>query len=80
MAKVEVRLPSLGDEAEGATVQFWHFEEGDEVDKDDDLVELATDKAVFNVPAPVSGVLKEIVASEGDVVKEGDLLAFLERR
>ena len=74
----EVRLPNLGDEVTEATVQFWHLEEGDSTQEGDDLVEMATDKAVFNVPSPVSGVIKEIVADEGDTVEVGGLLAIIE--
>ena len=74
----EVRLPNLGDEVTEATVQFWHQEEGDSVEEGDDLVEMATDKAVFNVPSPVSGVIKEIVADEGDTVEIGGLLTIIE--
>ena len=76
----EVRLPNLGDEVSKATVQFWHLEEGDSIQEGDDLVEMATDKAVFNVPSPVNGVIKEIVADEGDTVEVGGLLAIIEEQ
>jgi pyruvate/2-oxoglutarate dehydrogenase complex dihydrolipoamide acyltransferase (E2) component len=76
----EVRLPDLGDDAgDEATVSVWHFEEGDEVEEGDDLVEMTTDKATFNVPCPRSGILSEIVADEGETVKEGEVLAILEQ-
>jgi len=74
----EVRLPELGEEIEKAVVSFWYFKAGDRVKKDDDLVELATDKATFNVPAPIEGVLKEIRAKEGSEVKIGEILAVIE--
>ncbi len=75
----EVRLPDLGDDAgDEATVSVWHFEEGDEVGEGDDLVEMTTDKATFNVPSPKSGILSEILAEEGETVREGEILAVLE--
>jgi 2-oxoglutarate dehydrogenase E2 component (dihydrolipoamide succinyltransferase) len=77
--KVEVKLPELGkDAAHEATVSFFYPEVGDHVDKDDELVEMLTDKAAFNVPAPVSGTLVEIVARDNDVVKVGQTLAVIE--
>ena len=74
----EVKLPELGEEIEKAIVSFWYFKIGDPVEKDDDLVELATDKATFNVPAGESGCLKEICVKEGSEVKIGDVLAVIE--
>lgn len=75
----EVRLPDLGENAgEEATISTWHFEEGDEVHEGDELVEMTTDKATFNVPSPRPGILSEILAEEGDVVKVGETLAIIE--
>ena len=74
----EIKLPELGEGIEEAVVSFWHFSEGDNVNKDDDLVELATDKATFNVPSSASGVIKKIHRLEGVTVKVGDVLAELE--
>jgi len=75
----EVRLPDLGDGAgDEATVSVWHFEEGDEINEGDDLVEMTTDKATFNVPSPRQGILAEIFADEGEVIKTGEVLATIE--
>ena len=75
----EVKLPDMGDDAgEEAIVSTWHFEEGDEINEGDDLVEMTTDKATFNVPSPRQGILHEILAEEGDVVQVGEVLAVLE--
>lgn len=76
MAKVV--LPELGEGIEKATVSYWLIEVGKEVKEGDEIVEMATDKAVFNVPSPASGVLKEIVAQDGAEVKVGETLAILE--
>lgn len=74
----KITFPKLGEGIEEAVVSFWHFCEGDSVKKDEDLVELTTDKAIFNVPAPTSGVIKKIFSRVGDTVKIGDILAELE--
>lgn len=75
----ELRLPDLGEDAGNeATVTYWHFEDGDHVGQDEDLVEMSTDKAVFTVPSPVSGTILKTVVREGDKIKVGDLMATIE--
>lgn len=74
----EVKLPFLAEGVEEATVSYWHLSEGDAVDVEDDLLEMTTSKAAFNVPSPAAGVLVEIVVNEGDVVKVGDVLCIIE--
>ncbi len=76
MAKVI--LSELGEGAREATISYWHFEEGDKVEEGEDLVEIATDKSTFNVPAPCSGVLTEVYYEEGDIVTVGEVLANIE--
>ncbi|MEI6631484.1 MAG: lipoyl domain-containing protein [bacterium] len=76
MAKVV--LPELGEGIEKATVSYWYFKEGDRVKEKDDLVELATDKATFNLPSPCSGILLKIAISEGDPARPGDILAVIQ--
>jgi len=75
---VEVRLPLLAEDMGECAVTYWHVAEGDTVKEGDDLVEMETGKAVFNVPSPVAGMVKEILVSEGDVVKVGDVLCIIE--
>lgn len=76
---VEVKLPELGAEAgDEATVSFWIVQEGDEVAEGDDLVEMLTDKANFNVPSPCTGKVAKLAADENDVIKVGDLLCEIE--
>jgi pyruvate/2-oxoglutarate dehydrogenase complex dihydrolipoamide acyltransferase (E2) component len=78
--RVEVRLPELGEDAgKEATVSFWYVEDGGRVEKDADLVEMVTDKATFNVPAPASGMLKEVAVVEGDLVMVGQMMAVIEQ-
>lgn len=75
---MEVKLPFLAEGVEECTVTFWHVTVGDKVEKEDDLVEMETSKAIFNVPSPAGGIIKEILVSEGDVVKVGDTLCVIE--
>jgi len=76
---MDVKLPDLGDDAgDSAKVTFWYFKTGDEVKEGEDLVEMMTDKATFNVPSPASGKLKELRVAEGDEVNVGDVLGVLE--
>ena len=74
----KIILPELGEGIEEAVVSMWHFSEGQSVNEGDDLVELTTDKATFNVPSSASGVIKKILRPDGDTVKVGDALAELE--
>ena len=74
----KVTLPELGENINEATISYFHFQANDAVQEGDDLVELTTDKAVFNLPAPCSGVIKEIFFEEGDVVKVGETIATIE--
>ncbi|MHC4915929.1 MAG: lipoyl domain-containing protein [Planctomycetota bacterium] len=75
----DVSLPELGEDAgKEATISFWYVEEGGSVEKGQDLVEMVTDKATFNVPAPATGVLRQIKAVEGDKVEVGQLMAVIE--
>lgn len=77
--RTEVKLPELGEDAgKEATVSFWYVEEGGRIAKDEDLVEMVTDKATFNVPSPAGGVIKEIKSLEGDKVEVGQLMAIIE--
>lgn len=74
----KVALPELGEGIEKATVSYWYFKEGEKVNEKDDLVELTTDKATFNLPSPCSGTLLEILFHEGDAVNVGEVLAIIE--
>jgi pyruvate dehydrogenase E2 component (dihydrolipoamide acetyltransferase) len=75
---IDIKLPSLAEGVDKATVTYCHKSAGDSVKEGDDLIELVTDKATFNMPSPVSGVLKEVLVSEGDQVKVGQVVARIE--
>lgn len=74
----KVVMPELGEGIAKATVSYWYPQIGQFVKKDEDLVELTTDKATFNVPSPVSGKLLQIFANEGESVDIGAVLATIE--
>lgn len=74
---IEVTLPELSEGVKEATISYWHAEEGDKVEEGQDLVELTTDKATFNIPAPASGVLSEVFFEEGDTVEVGEALGII---
>ena len=75
---VKVVLPEVGEGIEKAPVSFWFFKEGEKVNEKDDLVELTTDKATFNLPSPAAGMLSEIVFHEGETVQPGEVLGAIE--
>jgi len=75
---IEVKVPMLPESVEDATIASWHKKPGDTVNRDENLVDLETDKVVLEVPAPTDGVLKEISADEGDTVLSGQVLALIE--
>jgi 2-oxoglutarate dehydrogenase E2 component (dihydrolipoamide succinyltransferase) len=74
----KVILPELGEGIEKATVSYWYCKVGDKVREKDDLVELATDKATFNLPSPCSGIVSEILFEEGSTVNIGEVLATID--
>lgn len=71
----EITLPPLAEGVDKAGVSYWHKSVGDNVKEGEDLVELVTDKATFNMPSPVAGVLKEIIIQEGDEANVGQVIA-----
>ncbi len=73
-----LKLPELGEGIEKATVACWHYKVGDRVTQDDDVVEVVTDKAVFNVVSGSSGILRGILVRDGQEVKIGEALAEIE--
>lgn len=77
--RVEFELPDIGavpnDEI---VVSFWHVEEDEEFVEGNDLLEVSTHKATFNIPATNTGKLIEILVQEGDVVMPGDTIAIID--
>jgi len=75
---IEVVVPSLPESVADATLVTWHKKAGDTILKDENLVDLETDKVVLEVPALADGVLAEIIEPEGSTVLSGQLLARIE--
>jgi 2-oxoglutarate dehydrogenase E2 component (dihydrolipoamide succinyltransferase) len=75
---IEVRVPQLPESVADATLVSWHKKPGDSVVRDENLVDLETDKVVLEVPAPVAGILKEIKLTDGTTVTSGQLLAVID--
>ena len=74
----EVRVPTLPESVSDATVLTWHKKPGQAIARDENLVDLETDKVVLEVPSPVAGVLQETKVDEGAVVTADALLAIVE--
>jgi 2-oxoglutarate dehydrogenase E2 component (dihydrolipoamide succinyltransferase) len=75
---IEVRVPQLPESVADAVLAKWHKKVGDAVTRDENLVDLETDKVMLEVPAPVSGVLREIKMQDGATVTSGQILAIVE--
>jgi 2-oxoglutarate dehydrogenase E2 component (dihydrolipoamide succinyltransferase) len=75
---IEIKVPPLPESVADATLVAWHKKAGDSVSRDENLVDLETDKVVLEVPAPASGVIAEITVEEGVTVVAGDVLAILD--
>jgi 2-oxoglutarate dehydrogenase E2 component (dihydrolipoamide succinyltransferase) len=75
---IEVHVPQLPESVADATLVSWHKKPGDTVARDENLVDLETDKVVLEVPAPMAGVLAEIKLANGATVTSGQLLAVIE--
>jgi 2-oxoglutarate dehydrogenase E2 component (dihydrolipoamide succinyltransferase) len=77
MAEFKVELPKMGESVAEATITTWLKAVGDTIEEDEPIVEIATDKVDSEVPAPCSGILKEILFQEGDVVPVGSVFAVI---
>src|SRR5699024_6709348 len=78
MARYELKLPQMGESVAEATVTNWLKNIGDEIEEDEAVLEIATDKVDSEVPSEVEGVLKEILFEIDDVVKVGQTVAIIE--
>ena len=77
---IEVKVPVLPESVEDAIIAAWHKQPGDTILRDENLVDLETDKVVLEVPAPVEGTIKEVHAAEGDTVSpDGNYVVALNK-
>ena len=75
---IEIKVPVLPESVADALLSAWHKQVGEFIEEGENLVDLETDKVMLEVPATVSGILKEIKVEEGTDVTEGTLLAIIE--
>ncbi len=75
---IEIKVPPLPESVSDATLVGWHKKAGETVARDENLVDLETDKVVLEVPAPASGTITRIVVEDGATVVAGDVIAILE--
>lgn len=74
----EFKLPDLGEGLSEAEIRKWMVKEGDHVEKDQNIAEVETDKAVVEMPIPFAGIITKIHHEEGDIVKVGEVLVSVE--
>ena len=78
MAKFEIIMPKLGESIIEATITKWLKSEGDHIEEDDAIVEIATDKVDSEIPSPVEGKLIKLLFEEGDTIEVGKVIALIE--
>jgi len=74
----KIVLPELGEGIDKAIIACWHKRVGDHVSEDDDLLEVVTDKATFNVPVGCRGIVQKIFFNQGEEVTIGAALAVID--
>src|SRR5690349_2986291 len=78
MAIIEVKVPQLSESVSEATLLDWHKKEGEPVKRDENLIDIETDKVVLELPAPADGVLVKIIRNAKDSVGSGDVIAQID--
>lgn len=78
MAEIQLVMPEMGESVTDATISNWLVSEGDSIEVDQEILEVATDKVDTEVPSPAKGVIKKILHQPGDVVEVGKPLAIIE--
>ena len=78
MAIIEVVVPQLSESVAEATLLTWHKKVGQAVTRDENLIDVETDKVVLELPAPAAGVIVEVIAADGATVTSGQLIAKID--
>jgi 2-oxoglutarate dehydrogenase E2 component (dihydrolipoamide succinyltransferase) len=78
MAIIEVKVPQLSESVAEATLLIWHKKVGEAVTRDENLVDVETDKVVLELPAPAAGVITQIISGDGSTVVAGQVIAMLD--
>ena len=76
--RVEVKVPQLSESVSEATLLTWHKQPGEYVKRDENLIDVETDKVVLELPAPESGVLTSIVKPDGSTVGSNEVIATID--
>jgi 2-oxoglutarate dehydrogenase E2 component (dihydrolipoamide succinyltransferase) len=76
--QIEVKVPQLSESVSEATLVSWHKKEGQAVKRDENLIDIETDKVVMELPAPADGVLVKIIKADGGTVGSGEVIAMLD--
>jgi 2-oxoglutarate dehydrogenase E2 component (dihydrolipoamide succinyltransferase) len=75
---IEIKVPQLSESVAEATLLAWHKKVGEAVRRDENLIDIETDKVVLELPAPADGVLAKIIKGDGGTVKAGEIIATLD--
>ncbi|HLS10221.1 dihydrolipoamide acetyltransferase family protein [Lentibacillus sp.] len=78
MATERINMPQLGESVTEGTISTWLVSAGDKINKYDPIAEVMTDKVNAEVPSSFTGVIKEVVAQEGDTIQVGDLMCYID--
>ncbi len=78
MAQIEVKVPQLSESVAEATLLQWHKKVGEAVARDENLIDVETDKVVLELPAPEAGVITQIIKADGSTVVAGEVIAILD--
>ncbi|MFN5029766.1 MAG: 2-oxoglutarate dehydrogenase complex dihydrolipoyllysine-residue succinyltransferase [Burkholderiales bacterium] len=78
MMQIEVKIPQLSESVAEATLVSWHKREGQAVKRDENLIDIETDKVVMELPAPADGVLARIIKADGGTVTSGEVIATID--
>src|SRR5438477_7885540 len=75
---IDIKVPPLSESVAEATLLAWHKKVGEAVKRDENLIDIETDKVVLELPAPADGVLAKIIKGDGGTVKAGEVIATLD--
>jgi 2-oxoglutarate dehydrogenase E2 component (dihydrolipoamide succinyltransferase) len=78
MALIEVKVPQLSESVAEATLLQWHKKVGQAITRDENLIDVETDKVVLELPAPGSGVLTKVIKGDGSTVVAGEVIAMID--
>ncbi|MGB9988926.1 2-oxoglutarate dehydrogenase complex dihydrolipoyllysine-residue succinyltransferase [Pseudoduganella rhizocola] len=78
MAQIEVKVPQLSESVAEATLLAWHKKVGDSVTRDENMIDIETDKVVLELPAPDSGVVVQVIKGDGATVVAGEVIAIID--